>query len=186
MKGLLSVNRIIAALAALLFAAVALPAAALPGQTLAQFNTWAKGNSALHGFKVQMSQDTALNQGLATFAAGSIQGDFTADFDQKNVVVHEMLSFHDERSNYDILKHPDDAQAMVKTVYGSAVAADLATAAKVGSWTLFMAHSPTTLYRGKLYGYELGVGAILLFPLSAVNAEAKRLPACVKDECNDD
>ena len=44
----------------------------------------------------------------------------------------------------------------------------------------------TVLYRGKLYGYEASLFSVKLLPPAKIDAEAKRLAACVKSDCAGD
>jgi hypothetical protein len=160
-------------------------AAASPGQTIAQFASWAKGNAALHDLQKKMGEMSGLPYYSATFRAGSISGTFLANIGEGSKVVDESVAVADTGQSYDILKHPDTASLMVSTVYGADVVGDLKSAAKVGSWTLFQQTSATALFRGKLYGYELAFAFVKLIPLTAVDGEAKNLAACVKTECGD-
>lgn len=162
------------------------PASALPGQTIAQFQAWAKANPALHGLsKQQMNQMTAQPYFTATFQAGSTPGNFLANFGDDNKVTDESVAVNTSSDTYDILKHLDTAAALVGAVYGSNVGNDFKTATQVGRWTLYGQSQATVLYRGKLYGYEAAYHFVQLISPSRIDAEAKRLADCAKTECGD-
>ena len=171
--------------AAALLASIPVVAAAMPGQTVAQFMTWAKANPALHGLQKKMNEMSAMDYYSATFQAGSVKGNFLANVGENSKISDESVAVDTGSQNYDILKHPEVPPALLAAVYGSDVVADFKGATKVGSWTLKNATSPTALYRGKLYGYELAFSFVKLIPVSTVDAEAKNLAACVTQECGD-
>lgn len=171
--------------AILLTALVPAAALALPGQSLTQMLAWAKANPALHGVKEQMNQMTAMPLVTASFDARGMKGTFSADADDADKITGESIAIDSASDSYDILKHPADAAALVETVYGSSVARDFESAAKVGSWTLYGQTHQTTILRGKLYGYESSFHFVRLLPLSGLGAAVKEVQACVKQECGD-
>jgi hypothetical protein len=171
--------------AASLLALVPAIAVASPGQTVAQFASWAKANPALHDLQKKMSEMSAMPYYSATFKAGSVAGTFLANVGGDSKIVDESVAVAGSSQSYDILKHLDTASAMLATVYGANVDGDFKSSSKVGSWTLFHETSPTALYRGKLYGYELAFAFVKLIPLWMVDSEAKNLAMCVKMECGD-
>ena len=176
----------ILAVAALAIVFVRAPALSLPGQSIAQFQAWAKANPALHGLsKQQMNEMTAQPYFSATFHAGSTPGNFLANFGDDNKATDESVAVDTPSDTYDILKHPDTAIALVNAVYGSSVANDFKTATKVGQWALYGQSHLTALYRGKFYGYEAAYHFVQLIPPSRIDAEAKRLAGCAKTECGD-
>jgi hypothetical protein len=175
----------VAALIVALFST--LPALAIPGQSIAQFQSWAKANPALHGLSKQlMNQDTALPYFTATFQAGSTPGTFLANADGNGKITDESVGVDTPDEAYDILKHFDTAAALVDAVYGSDVANDFKTATPVGKWALKGRTHATGLSRGKIYGYETTFHSVQLIPTSRIDAEAKRLASCAKTECDDD
>ena len=172
------------------FAALALlmtsaPAYALPGQTTAQLVAWAKANPALHGLTKKIEEMSGNPFYSATFESGSNQGFFNATLDEHGNVTNESLGIGNGPDNYDILKHPATAAALVKTVYGDAVAADMRSATLVGRWTMLGETSATALYRGTLYGYEQAHAFVKILPLGSIGAEAQQLKTCAKQECGD-
>jgi len=161
-------------------------ALAIPGQTIAQFQNWARANPALHGLsKQQVNQDTGQPYFTATFQAGSTPGTFLAN-DNDGKVTDESVGVDTPDEAYDILKHMDTAAALVDAVYGSDVAHDFKTATQVGQWTLKGRTHATGLSRGKIYGYETTFHFVQLIPTSRIDAEAKRLASCAKTVCDDD
>jgi len=172
--------------AALAIVLVQRPALSLPGQTIAQFQAWAKVNPALHGLsKQQMNQMTAQPYFTATFHAGSTPGNFLANVGDDNKVSDESVAVDTSSETYDILKHLDTAMALVGAVYGANVANDFKTATQVGRWTLYGQSQATVLDRGQLYGYEASYHFVQLIPPSRIDAEAKRLAGCAKTDCGD-
>jgi hypothetical protein len=160
-------------------------ASAMPGQTNAQFSAWAKANPALHGLTKKMGEMSGMPYYSATFAAGSAKGTFMANVDGNSKVSDESVAFDAPAGVYDILKHPETAKLMLTAVYGAGIATDLTTASKEGTWTMHDDTQATTLYRGKLFGYELAHTFVKLIPVAAVAAEAKLLATCAKTECGD-
>lgn len=171
-----------AALALLLVPATA---AALPGQSTAQFQAWANGNAALTGLKKSKDEMSGLPLFQAHFTAGSINGNFLATLGDGGNVTSESLGYDGAPDNYDILKHADVAVSMIQTVYGRSVAADMKGAVQVGRWTEKDETSPTALYRGSLYGYELAHAFVKLIPTSSVGKEAAMLKTCATQACGD-
>jgi hypothetical protein len=169
---------------ALLLALIPALATAMPGQSVAQFTAWANASPALHGLTKKTGDMSGLPYYVATFHAGATAGNFLANFDESGKVQDESVAV-DTGQKYDILKHLDEASAMLTTVYGAAAAADFKAAAKVGSWTLYQQPQATALYRGKLWGYELAFGWVKMMPVGGVAGEAKNLAACVTRECGD-
>ena len=170
--------------AASLLALVPAIAVASPGQTLAQFTSWAKANPALQGLQKKMSEMSGEPYYSATFKAGSVTGNFLANIGESKVV-DESVAVANASDSYDILKHFDTAAALLAAVYGANVAGDFKGATKVGSWTLYKQTQQTALYRGKLFGYEPAYAFVKLIPLSMVDNEAKTLASCAKTECGD-
>lgn len=160
-------------------------AMATPGQTEAQFLTWAKASPGLHDMQKKVNEMSALPNYSATIKAGSVAGTFLATVGEHAKIVDESVAVANGGDSYDILKHPDTSWALLSAVYGTAIAGDFQTAAKVGAWTLFQQTQKTTLYRGKLFGYEAAYAWVKLIPLSQVDAEAKLLATCAKEECGD-
>ena len=171
--------------AASLLALVPAIALASPGQTVAQFTSWAKANPALHGLQKKTNEMSALPYYSATFQGGSISGSFLANVGEGSKITDESVALANSSDSYDILKHLDVAASMLSAVYGADVASDFKNATKVGSWTLYQQTHPTALYRGKLYGYEPAFGFVKLILPSKVDAEAKDLATCAKQECGD-
>jgi hypothetical protein len=170
--------------AASLLALVPAIAAASPGQTAAQFTTWAKANSALHDLQKKMSEMSGEPYYSATFKAGSVSGNFLANIGESKVV-DESVAVANGGDSYNINKHLDTAAALLSAVYGADVAGDFKSATKVGAWTLYQQTQQTALYRGKLFGYEPAYAFVKVIPLSMVDNEAKTLASCVKTECGD-
>jgi hypothetical protein len=162
-------------------------AAASPGQTVAQFQSWAKANPALHALsKQQVNQDTGQPFYTATFQAGLTPGTFLANIGSDGKVTDESVEVDTTVEAYDILKHLDTAAAMVEAVYGPDVAKDFKTATRVGQWALKGRTHATALSRGTIYGYETTYHFVQLIPASRIDAEAKRLVSCAAAECDDD
>lgn len=175
----------IAALAVVLCLSQA--ALASPGQTVAEFQSWAKANPALHGLsKQQLNQDTGQPYYSATFQAGATPGTFLANIGADGKVADESVGVDTPNEAYDILKHVDTAAALVDAVYGPGLANDFKTATHVGQWSLKGRTHATALVRGKIYGYEIAFHFVQLIPLSRIDAEAKRLASCAATECDDD
>jgi hypothetical protein len=170
---------------ALLLALAPAVAAAMPGQTMPQLAAWAKANPALHGLQKKTGDMSGLPYYTATFHAGSFAGTFMSNVGEDQKILDESVAVQTSNDSYDILKHTDAAGLMLATVYGADLAGDFKNAKTVGTWTLFGETSPTSLYRGKLYGYELAHAFVKLIPLAMVDNEAKILAGCVKQECGD-
>jgi hypothetical protein len=172
-------------LAALLLAATPTLAGATPGQSVAQFQAWAKANPALHSLSKKTDEMSGAPYFSATFHAGSTAGNFMASIDDGGNVASESVAVDGTPGNYDILKHLDLANQLLQTVYGGNVGGDFAQAKVVGRWTEFGENGPTVLYRGSLYGYEAAHSFVKLIQLAAIAAEAKQLQLCSKQECGD-
>jgi hypothetical protein len=175
------------AAATLAAALVQAPALAIPGTPVSQFQVWAKANPALHKLSKQLTnQDTGQPYFTATFQTGSTAGQFQADVADDGKISNESVAVDSSNESYDILKHLDFASSMIGAVYGTATADDFKSAAQVGRWNLQGFTHATVLYRGKLYGYEASLFSVQLLPPTKIDAEAKRLAACVKSDCAGD
>lgn len=173
--------------ATLAFALIQEPALAIPGTTVSQFQAWAKANPALHNVSKQLTnQDTGQPYFTAAFQAGPRSGQFQADVGDDGKIADESIAVDSPNESYDILKHLDVASTMIGAVYGSATADDFKGATQVGRWKLLGYTHATVLYRGKLYGYEASLFSVQLIPPAKIDAEAKRLAACVTTNCAGD
>lgn len=177
-------TRSLAAAAALVLASVAVSARAIPGQTVVVFEAWAKDNPVLHHLEKKKSEMSGLPYYTATFHEGAANGNFLANIGENGIVTDEAVAI-DTTQTFDILKHRPVALAMLHAVYGQKTAEDFQTADDVGTWTLKNQTNATSLYRGQKFGYELTMLSVKVIPAAQVDAEAKMLAQCVKEECGD-
>lgn len=176
------------AAAAALVLALSSPAIApaMPGQSVGDFRTWAKANSALRGLAQKMNEMTADPYFSATFRThDGIAAMFTANVGGNNKIFTEDVYVDTNSETYDIQHHLDTAFALVLAVYGDDVASDYRHAAPVGHWKLYGVTTTTALFRGKRFGYQVANYGVELLPLSEVASRAQALSSCVKQECGD-
>ena len=170
-----------------LFAAAiaALPAVALalPGQSVADFKTWAHANAGLGPLKQQIAEMSGQPFYTAHVKGGPKDATFTANL-SAGKILDETIGVDLTVAN-DMSKDPKLVATLLKAVYGPAVAADARGAALVGRWTLLNDDRATALYRGKRYGYEVAHAFVKVIPAAAVSDEAKYLARCAKTECGD-
>lgn len=175
-------------IAAVAVAAAYVPASApaMPGQTAGDFQSWAKGNAALHGLTRKMNEMTADFYYSASFRTpDGLKGAFESTVGGSNKIAFESVAIETQDERYDILQHPQTAAALVRTVYGSDVASDFQSAAKVGSWKLYQDTMRTALYKGTRFGYEVAHEFVQVWPLDQVAVQAKTLASCATRECGD-
>jgi hypothetical protein len=139
-------------IAAALFALAAVaPASATPGQSLDDFDRWARGNVNLHGISGEAGLDGAILY-TTSFKAGMTTARFraTSDTGQTHVVRESIVYAGPDDFRLD--QHRETAARLLSAVYGSAIADDFRSAPVT---TTGYGDEPTVAYRGKLFGYEI-------------------------------
>ena len=139
-------------IAAALFAlATIAPASATPGQSLDDFDRWARGNVDLHGISGDAGLDGAILY-TASFKAGITTAQFRATSDTAQTrVVRESIVYAGP-DDYRLDQHRETAARLLSAIYGSAIADDFRSAPVT---TTGAGDVPTVAYRGKLFGYEV-------------------------------
>jgi len=142
-------RRLIAA--AFLALATIAPASATPGQTLDDFDRWARGNVNLHG----VSGDAGLDGAIAyttSFKAGMTTAQFRATSDPAQTRIARESIVYAGPDDYRLDQHRETAGRLLSAVYGSVIADDFRNAPVTATSP---GDLPTVAYRGKLLGYEV-------------------------------
>jgi len=165
-------------IAAALFAlATVAPASATPGQSLDDFDRWARGNVDLHGISGDAGLDGAIVY-TTSFKAGITTAQFRATSDiAQTRIVRETIAYAGP-DDYRLDQHRETAGRLLSAVYGSTIADDFrgAPVTATGPGDL-----PTVAYRGKLFGYEvtgesIATRALADFDIDLVCIEAGNCP----------
>lgn len=144
-------RRIVAPIALVAMALAPFSAAqATPGQSLDDFDRWARGNVNLHGISGDAGLDGAIVY-ATSFKAGMTTAQFRATSDVAQTrIVRESIVYAGP-DDYRLDQHRETAGRLLSAVYDSTIADDFrgAPVTATGSGEL-----PTVAYRGKLFGYE--------------------------------
>jgi hypothetical protein len=165
------------ALCALLALASGAPASALPGQSLADFDSWSHGITNLHGISGQSGLDGVIAY-TASFSGGVSTAEFRALSDKDETKIASESILYAAPDDYRLDQHRETAARLLSAVYGEKIADDFRSAAVAAPG---FGDTPTVAYRGKLYGFEatglrITVRTLADFDLDLVCIEANDCP----------
>lgn len=172
--------RTLACTVALLFGST-VNAAALPGQTLAQFLTWSNGVHLLHGvarYTDELSGQPAFKLDTADhgidwhFVAYSLQGR----------IYEESLRVGQDAGGALPVRHNGSGYGFTffRSLYGPAVASDFRSSHLLGTVTDATSRPPTpeAFYRGSRFGYEVIGDGILVVDLARLVPDLRQARTC--------
>jgi len=140
------------ALAALAFCTIApLGARALPGQSLADFDSWVHKNATLHGISGEAQLDGTIDY-TVTIAAGPSTATYVASSDKDETAIVRESILLAAPDDYRLDQHREVGARLLSAVYGGKVADDFRDAKVAKSNG---EDPPTVAMRGALYGYEI-------------------------------
>jgi hypothetical protein len=161
----------------------AVPARALPGQSIAVFKTWAAGKKLLAGLTPGRDELSARPSFTLLTSDHGIAWRFDARTDG-TAIVHESLAVGD------VGKAPGTAQirhdgsgygfAFLQSLYGRAVAADYKEAHLVATVVDPTNRLATRFFRGARYGYETTNGTLVLATQTALQRDIALARRCAK------
>jgi hypothetical protein len=173
---------VLAGIAGLAALSVALPARALPGQSLAAFKTWAAGNKLLAGLTLGKDELSGLPAFRLSTASHGIAWRFDVRTDGRNVLA-EVLAVGQvgKEPGTEPIRHDGRGYGFrfFSSLFGPAVAADFRASRAVASVKDPTNANVTTYYRGVRYGY-VSAGTVALETPSAFASDVALAKRCSK------
>ena len=167
------------AIAALvLFASIAAPASATPGQTDAQVVAWGKANASFKEF----AKKTSLG-GYSTYRAyvsvGGHKGEYSSLIDKTGVYGEYLTFSFDEPDTWEMAGHKPFMHDVIETVYGADVAADFDSATRVKT-----DDAQRDIFKGKKFAYVTDVVSLIVVRLDVLPQILGNLNNCYSVFCS--
>ncbi len=162
----------------LLSVTLAAPAWAIPGQTAGQLSVWGKANTALHGFRATIDDETGGTNYMATVVVDGYHAEYNAE-PQRGRVHLEYISFQDVPDAWNLQQHIPFVTDAIRKVYGDAYAADFKSAQRVPY------SGRVAAWRGKKLAYATFGAALFIMDTPEFANVLENMHVCDAIACGD-